>query len=184
MRALIACDVLHRQLVPGAPQVRLSRHVLAELLGDARQRAFLGQIALRLSDELPGGRRVAEGDQDRRQVADELVECRRLGQHRLDEVRPDAVEHGVAELMIDDVGREAGVDALLAAIEIVELQRLALPVVVRVLARAGVRHDDQPVALESPGNAPPEPGPAFEEVERALDDRPDVDLMELRRVRR
>ena len=78
---------------------------------------------------------VAEGDQDRRHVAEELVEGRGLGKDRFVVVRADAVEHGVAELMIDDVGRQAGIDALarslLAGIEIVELQRLALAVVDR-----------------------------------------------------
>ena len=97
-------------------------------------------------------------------------------------MRPDAVEHGVAELVVDDVGRQARVDALVAAIEVVELQRLALPVVVGVLAGAGVRNDDQPVALEPPGNAAPEAEPAFEEIERALHDGPHIHLVELRRL--
>ena len=38
--------------------------------------------------------------------------------NRLDEVRADAIEHGVAEFMIDDVGREASVNALGATIEL------------------------------------------------------------------
>ena len=90
------------------------------------------------------------------------------GRTDFDVVRADAVEHGVAELVIDDVGRQAGVDTLLAAIEVVELQRLALPVVVGVLARAGVRNDDQAVAFEAPGDAAAEAEAALEEVERTL----------------
>ena len=98
---------------------------------------------------------------------------------RLVVVRPQAVEHGVAELVVDDVGRQARVDASLVAVEVVELQRLAGPVVIGVLAVAGMRHHDQPVALERPADAAAEPEAALEEVERVLQRRPDAQLMKL-----
>ena len=92
-------------------------------------------------------------------------------------MRPQAVEHGVAELVVHDVGRKAGKDRALVAVEPVELQRLAGTVVVGVLAVSGVRHDDQPVALERPTDPAAEPEAALEEVERVLNDRPDAQLM-------
>ena len=183
MRALIVGDLPHRQIIGGAAKIRLVLDELAELFGDARQRAVRAKVAFRLGDELLPELVVAEGNQDGREIADELVEGGRLRQHGFDVVGTDAVQHRVAELVVDDVGREAGEDAFLAAIEVVELERFALAIVVGVLAGAGVGDDDQPVALEAPGNGAAEPEAAFEEVQGALHERPGVDLVELRDVR-
>jgi hypothetical protein len=49
-----------------------------------------------------------------------------LGEDGFVVMRANAVEHGMTELVIDDVGREAGVDALAPAVhvlvEVIELQ--------------------------------------------------------------
>ena len=115
------------------------------------------------------------------------MECRGLGENRFMIVRTDAVEHGVTELVIDDVGREAGKRPLALSIhvriEVVELKRLAIAVVVGVLAVAGVGHDDKSVAFEAPLDTPPQAETALEEVEGVLERRPDIHLAELRGIR-
>src|SRR3546814_20844557 len=59
---------------------------------------------------------------------------------------------------------------------------LAFTIVVRVFAVARMRHDDQTIALEPPADAAAQASAAFVEIESVLPRRPDVDLMELRRV--
>src|SRR3546814_1643617 len=59
---------------------------------------------------------------------------------------------------------------------------LAFTIVVRVFAVARMRHDDQTIALEPPADAAAQASAAFVEIERVLQRRPDVDLMELRCV--
>ncbi len=85
----------------------------------------------------------------------------------------------MTEFVIDDVGREARIDTFLVAVEIVELQRFALPVVESVLTIAGVWNDDQPAAFETPQNSPPESEAVLEEVECTLQYRPHIDLVKL-----
>ena len=70
------------------------------------------KVAPRLDEQPLAEVGVAEGDEDGGEIAHELVEGRRLRHDRFDEVRPDAVEHGVAELVVDDVGRQARVERL------------------------------------------------------------------------
>jgi hypothetical protein len=121
--------VLHRfirQLVPRASQVRLVADIVAEFLGKAGERIVAVEVAAGSLGDLRPENVVAEGDQDRGEVAKELVEGRGLGEDGFVVMRANAVEHGMAELVIDDIGREAGVDApalvVPVAVEVIELQ--------------------------------------------------------------
>ena len=67
-------------------------------------------------------------------------------------------------------------------VEVVELQRLAVAVVEGVLAEAGMRDDDQPVALERPWDRASQADGILEERQRTLQQRPDAHLVELERV--
>src|SRR5215475_7959884 len=122
---------------------------------------------------------VAKCHKDGSEVAQELMKCRRLGCERFVEKWPDAVEHSVAKFMINDIARQAGVDALLPVVEPIELQRLAGPVVIGVLAVSGMGNYDQSIAFECPTDPAAEPKAAFEEIERILNNRPHAELMEL-----
>ena len=152
---------------------------LAEFVGEAGEQLRIGELAVAFLQHDLAKRIVAERHQDGGEVAHELVKCRGLRADGLEVIGPQAVEHGVAELVVDDVGGQAGEDRALLAVEPIELQRLGGPVVVGVLAIAGVRHDDQPVALERPADPAAEPGAALEEIQRVLNDRPDAQLMVL-----
>ena len=125
---------------------------------------------------------VPKRHQDGGQIAQELVKRRGLRVDRLVVMRAQPVEHGVAELVVHDVGGQTGEDGALVAVEPVKLQRLAGPVVIGVLAVPGVRHDDQPVALERPTDSAAKREAALEEIESVLHDRPDAELMILIKV--
>ena len=88
------------------------------------------------------------------------------------------------EFVIDDVDRQAGVDGVLLRTEVVELKRLAVAIVERVLAVTGMRHDDQPVSFERPRDRASERRSILEEGQRALQERPETDLVKLERVDR
>ena len=69
--------------------------------------------------------------------------------------------------------------AILAlAVEIVELKRFAVAIVKGVLAITGMRHDDEPVALEAPFDAPTKSEAILKEIERVLKRSPDIHLAE------
>ena len=184
MLPLVVLHILVFQRVERAAQVGLIADIVAELLGKARERVVLVEVAAGGFGDLSAERGVAEGDQDGRDVAEELVEGRGLGEDGFVVMRANAVEYGMAKLVIDDVGREAGVDALarapLAAVEVVELQGLAVSVIESVFAVAGMWYDDETVALEPPRDTAAKTEAAFEEVECVLQRRPDVHLAELR----
>src|SRR5687768_11573720 len=99
-------------------------------------------------------------------------------------MRAQAVEDGMAELVVHDVGGQTGEDRALVIVEPVKLQRLAGAVVVGILAVSGVRYDDQPVPLERPADSSAQGGAALEEIQRILNDRPDAELMILVEVLR
>ena len=66
---------------------------------------------------------VPEAEQDRRQVAHEFVESPGLDRAALVVVGPNAVEDGMPELVVDDVGREAGIDGVdIMTRKIIELE--------------------------------------------------------------
>ena len=100
------------------------------------------EVAFRRLSQFASEVIVAKKDQDGGQVADELVERAGLDADALHEVRPHTIQYRVPELVIDNVGRQAGVDALVAIVEVVELQRLAGAIVERVLTVTGMRNDD------------------------------------------
>ena len=169
------------ELVERSAQIRL--FVLPpELLGETGQCAVLVEIAARHLADLLAKFGVAKRDEDRRDVTNELVEGSSLDLYGLAIKRPHAIEHSVAEFMIDDIGRKAGMHPLAIVVEIVELQGFAVAVVISVLAVARMRHDDQTIALKSPADTAAETRAALVEIERVLQRRPDVDLVELRRV--
>ena len=117
-----ALHVRHLVIVQRGAEVRGAFHGLAELPGDRPQdfldlRFAAGPLGQPLAEVL-----VPKAEQDRRQVAHEFVEGPGLDQRALVVVGPHAVEHGVPELVVDDVGREAGVDGGIITCEIVELK--------------------------------------------------------------
>lgn len=79
----------------------------------------------------------------------------------------------------NDIVRQAGIDPLGLGAAVVELQRLALPVIVRVFTVPGMRHDNQSIAGKSPWDAPAKGTRVLEIVQDLLNDRPDVYLAEL-----
>src|SRR4051794_1935573 len=105
MRTLLALHRRHSFAVSRRSQIRFSLYGVAELFGQSVQRIVGAQISLGVSrHELPEGV-VAERNEDRRQVSYEFVEGGRLRMDRLDEQRAHAVEYGMGEFMVDDVGR-------------------------------------------------------------------------------
>src|SRR5262249_23807737 len=182
MRPLIIDEGLHGALVDGAAQIGPAFDGIAKFVRDIAQRVLGVQVAFGLDAQFFAKRVVAKYHEERGEVADELVKGRGLRRGGFVEVGPDAVEHGMAKLVIDNISRKAGVDAIFAAVEVIELQRFALPIVKRVLAETGMRQDDQPAAFEAPEDFSPEAETAFIEVEGVLYDRPGMDLMELQIV--
>ena len=78
----------------------------------------------------------------------ELMESGRLDLAAFVEIRPHSIQHGVAELVVNNVGGQTGVNRVLLIPEIVKLQRLAVAVIEGIFAIARVRDDDEPVAFE------------------------------------
>ena len=80
---MLALVVLHSfilQFVQRASQVGLVADIVAELLGKAGERIVAVEVAAGSLGDLRPENVVAEGDQDRGEIADELVEGRGLGE--------------------------------------------------------------------------------------------------------
>jgi hypothetical protein len=177
MRFELTREALHRLLVQCAAQIWVAGDRLAELLRQRGQKRIGLQIAVALLENEGPERIVSNRHEDGGEVAQELVKRGRLRTDRFVEIRPQAVEHRVAEFVVHDVGGKAGVDASLVAVEPIELERLAGPIVIGVFAVTGMRHDDQAVTLERPTDPSAKREAALEEIERVLNRGPDAELV-------
>ena len=102
---------LRHFIVKPLPEDTVARWVAsAELCGEVRQQGVVVQVAFALLEHEPAKRIVAESHEDRSEIAEKLVKGRRFAGNRLVVMRPQPVEHGMAELVVDDVARQAGVD--------------------------------------------------------------------------
>ena len=85
-------------------------------------------------------------------------------------------------LMGDNIVGQAGIDRFPLLIEIIELDRLAVPVIVCIPGFSRVGNQDNAIALESPGRGTPQDPGLLVHIQDALDNRPDIDLVELGQI--
>ena len=105
-------------------------------------------------------------------VCERLVEGRLVGQPGLDQVRPEAVQDRMRDLVGDDVVRETRVDRLVGELQVAEEDAAVVPRVVGVRLRERVRDEVELVARERPGE--PTPERLLERGQRPGGDRVDV----------
>ena len=173
-------DLLHRQVVDRAPEVLPALHDLVELARQVSHDARAAHISPRHPLEFVTNVPVEEGQQDSRQVADELVKGGGLQRADLVVVGPDAIQDRVSGLVGDDIMRQAGIDRLVFVTEVVEPERLAVPVVAGVRLITSVRHHDQPVAVEAPWHRAAERLWVLVELQHPLHHGPHVQSLEVR----
>ena len=176
---------VHRPVVLCGAQIRVGQRAIlfaeaaAELLADVRQNVVGGRDRVVAAGDFLDDLAMAERGGECDRIAEVLVESGSRRGRDLVVVRLQAVEHGVPQLMGDDVVRQAGEDLLArTTFEVKEVQGAGLAVVVGVLPVPGVRQHLQPTAGERPRNAAAEYVGRLEQLERVVDRRPGVHLME------
>src|SRR5512143_3151032 len=81
-----------------------------------------------------------------------------------------------------DIMRQAGVLGRAGVAVVVELESLAASVVEGVFSEAGVGNQDQAVSIRSPRDWPSQSPGTFKQIQAALNDGPDIDLVKLVKV--
>ena len=175
-------NILQCEFIERSAQVRPSFDFLPKLLGEIGQDVCALQSFRRLANKM-ADIVVEQRQQDRRQVANELVKCGSLHRRELVVHRPDAIQDGMPGFVGDDVVRKAGIARVLLVTEIVELQRFAMLVVKSIFTKPGMRHNDQAVAIETPRHRAAQGRGLFVEFQHTLHNCPCIQLVKIRILR-